>query len=171
MNNSSLWRNVVWILAFFAHVPSSFRRLFFPPLSLGFIDSYALTNWIKRFFRRKDGKTRLDRRYEEWGEKKKNCIPQREIKCIISRISPLFAYLRNYLFIYSKTQEARYEVFHNWPHSRDIFHFAWSISCSIAFLSKNGWVEKLVLVTDQASWHLLAREIWSIDNDNADTRL
>ena len=33
-------------------------------------------------------------------------------------------------------------------------------------LSKNGWVEKLVLVTGRASWHLLAREIWSIGDDN-----
>lgn len=130
---------------------------------------HPLTNLINRNssnkrFKKNYGKTRLDRR---WGGKKK--LNSRNAGLTISSLYRQFHLRLPLPVIYSKV--ARFEVFHNWSHSRDIFHFAWSISCSIAFLSKNGWVEKLVLVTDQASWHLLAREIWSIDNDNADTRL
>ena len=50
------------------------------------------------------------------------------------------------------------------------FYYGWSIRCSIAKKAKNGKVEKLVLVRKRTSWHLLTFEIWSIDDDNVDTR-
>jgi len=54
--------------------------------------------------------------------------------------------------------------------SRVFFYYGWSIRCSIAKEAKNGKVEKLVLVRKRTSWHLLTFEIWSIDDDNVDTR-
>lgn len=46
---------------------------------------------------------------------------EKKIEFLQRGINAPFTYL---CVIYSKTQAARFEVFHNWSHSRDIFHFA-----------------------------------------------
>lgn len=46
---------------------------------------------------------------------------EKKIEFLQRWINAPFTYL---CVIYSKTQAACFEVFHNWSHSRDIFHFA-----------------------------------------------